>query len=111
MATQANSRPARSAAPAVIRHSPVATSANTRALLILLPAAVVSAVVHVGLFGLLLLVAPASEAASKTEKVDTSMDAKPEEKKQEQPPEPPALTATDVDDEDLKPDADDIKYN
>jgi hypothetical protein len=75
MATHTNSRPAKK--PAVIRHAPGVTTASGKGeFLRLLPAAVISAVVHIGLFGLLFLVAsPSSQANNQTESVDNSVKA------------------------------------
>jgi hypothetical protein len=82
MATHVNSRPA--SRPAVIRHAPAVASGGKSEFLRLLPAAVASAVVHVGLFGLLFLVAsPSSQANNQIENVDNTVktdDAKDEKK-------------------------------
>jgi hypothetical protein len=69
MATHVNSR------PAVIRHAPAVAAAGKSDFLRPLPAAVASAVVHVGLFGLLFLVASPSQANNQTENVDNTVKA------------------------------------
>jgi len=93
MATTANSKPAR---PAVIRQVQTAPATSNLELLRLVPAAIFSAVINVGLIGLLFLVPTPSTAKDPTEKdfADKSTvksdDSKTEE---EQPP----LQTEDVD--------------
>jgi hypothetical protein len=103
MATHANSR------PAVIRHTPNLATTSPRDFLRLLPAGLISAVVHVALFGLLLLVASPGQADDKMERSPDDMDAKPLDDPKNKDTEPPPITATDVD-EDAKDSDDDIVY-
>jgi hypothetical protein len=86
------------------------STANSRDLIRLLPAALISAVVHIGLFGLLFLVASPGQADDKMERAPDEMDAKAPDQTKDKDTEPPVINTTDVD-EDAKDGEDDIVYN
>jgi hypothetical protein len=93
MSTTANSKPAR---PPVIRHTPTATGTSAGDFLRLLPAAIISAVVHVALFGLLFLVASPSDANT-TEKVEQEENKVKEDDTAKKEDDQPPIATNDVD--------------
>ncbi len=112
MAAHANSRPAKSTAPIVIRHAlPTETGLSAKDLLRLIPLALLSAVFNVGLLGLLFLVPSPGSAGDKTVAVTDQMDVKaPEEQRTKD--DPPPIATSDQDDEADKSLADDdITFN
>jgi hypothetical protein len=85
------------------------TTSNARDVWRFVPAAIVSAIVNLGLACLLLLVPTPGAGNDKMEKAP-DMDAKPRDEPKNKDTEPPPMTATDVD-EDAKDSDDDIVYN
>jgi hypothetical protein len=106
MATHTNSRPARSSAPAVIRHTLAPTTTNARDIWRFVPAAILSAIVNCAFAALLLLIPTPGAGNDKMERNPDDMDAKPLDEPKNKDTEPPPITATDVD-EDAKDNSDD----
>src|SRR2546426_83306 len=101
----ANSKPAR---PPVIRQTMASATGSGIDFVRYLPAAIVSAVVHVGLFGLLFLVATPSEAIT-TEKVDLEGAKVKQDDTGKKDEDPPPIATSDVDEEAKDADVD-INY-
>ncbi|MCC6421601.1 MAG: terpene cyclase/mutase family protein [Gemmataceae bacterium] len=114
MATQVNARPQRTAAPALIREPNVQVGGSSVSLLMLIPAALASALINGGLiFGLYLLNAPASAAPPSVAQLEDIVKGTETVVQADPPPEPEStdpLVITDVDPAAAEPDVN-INFN